>query len=140
MQPQSRRELEVGQQDNAAREVRKGVRMFDDLACSDSQDVIIRKKRAGERGITDRPTDFTWPEKLYSLSHVALPTPANDPLYGRGGPVSSPGIHLGDLDFRGERGVLQVPASSLMRLQWNPFYPYIEQRMLEFVHLNTPSD
>lgn len=107
---------------------------------SDSQDVIIRKKRAGERGFTDRPTAFTWPDEVYSLSHVALPTPANDPLYGRGDPVSSPGIHLGDLDFRGERGVLQVPASSLMRLQWNPFYPYIEQRMLEFVHLDTPSD
>jgi len=30
-------------------------------------------------------------------------------------------------------GVLQVPAADMLRLRRNPFYPYIEMRVLEFL-------
>ena len=42
---------------------------------------------------------------------------------------------LGRIELRGERGVLQIPAVDMLRLRWNPFYPYMEQRLLEFVGL-----
>jgi hypothetical protein len=77
-----------------------------------------------------------WPEDIYSLTHVALPFPPGDSLYG-GRPTSeSPGIKLGELALRGERGVLQISAAQMLRLRWNPFYPYLEQRVLEFLELD----
>jgi hypothetical protein len=35
--------------------------------------------------------------------------------------------------MRGERDVLQVRAADMLRLRWNPFYPYVEQRLLAFL-------
>ena len=74
-----------------------------------------------------------WPDDIYSLSHVALPFAYDDSLYGGDESVSSPGIRLGNLAMRGERGVLQVAAADMLRLRWNPFYPYVEQRLLDFL-------
>ena len=83
--------------------------------------------------------DLAWPKSIYSLSHVALPFPANDPLYGVEEEEQSPGIRLGSLAPRGEKGVLQVPAADMLRQRWNPFYSYIEQRALEFMGLKLPT-
>jgi alpha-beta hydrolase superfamily lysophospholipase len=76
---------------------------------------------------------MTWPDDVYSLSHVALPFAYDDPLYGADESVKSQGIRLGNLAMRGERGVLQVSAADMLRLRWNPFYPYVEQRVLDFL-------
>ena len=71
----------------------------------------------------------------FSLSHVALPFPENDPVYGNmatespGGPVA-----LGLLSPRGERAVLTVPVDVLMRVSSNPFFPYLAQRMSAWVN------
>jgi hypothetical protein len=81
---------------------------------------------------------LSWPDDVYSLTHVALPFPAEDPLYGGRGNSESPGIHLGDIALRGERGVLHIPPSEMLRLRWNPFYPFLETKVLEFFELNTP--
>ena len=104
------------------------------------REVMLRSQLPGEL----RPTDSSigspsWPEDIYSLAHVALPFPAGDPLYG-GYPVgkSPSGLRLGSLALRGERGVLHISASGMLRLRWNPFYPYVEQRMLDFVGLQKP--
>lgn len=75
---------------------------------------------------------LSWPEEIYSLSHVALPFPPHDPVYGytdrdRDG---RPWVTLGNLAVRGERNVLQVPAGELLRLRANPFYSYLERRIL----------
>ena len=78
---------------------------------------------------------LSWPHRVFSLSHVALPFPESDPVYGGPNADESPGIAVGDVTLRGERGVLQVPMGALMRLRWNPFYPYIERRAVEFVGL-----
>lgn len=104
-----------------------------------SRRVVVRRKRPGIVEIAEMPTGLMWPKGLYSLSHVALPFSPNDPLYGGPDAGNSPGIKLGDMALRGERGVLQIPASAILRLRWNPFYPYMERRLLEFVRL-TGSD
>lgn len=78
---------------------------------------------------------MAWPDDLYSLTHVALPFPPTDPLYGGQPGSDSPGIQLGTLALRGERGVLQIPAAQMLRLRWNPFYSYLESRSLEFLEL-----
>ncbi len=37
--------------------------------------------------------------------------------------------------FRGERATLQISADAMLRLRWNPFYAYLENRTLEFLEL-----
>ncbi len=100
-----------------------------------SRRVVVRRKRPGDNEIAEMSMGLMWPQGVYSLSHVALPFSPNDPLYGGPAAGNSPGIKLGDLALRGERGVLQIPAAAMLRLRWNPFYPYMEQRLLEFVRL-----
>jgi alpha-beta hydrolase superfamily lysophospholipase len=79
-----------------------------------------------------RPLGVAYPRDTYSLSHVALPFPASDPLYGVS-PDSSEdfGIKLGAITPRGERSVLIVNLDSLLRISSNPFFPYLAQRIEE---------
>lgn len=104
----------------------------------ESHDVVlrVRRPRSSSREVID--TGLAWPPAVFSLSHVALPKPYDDPLYGGDPSVASPGVQLGRLAFRGERGVLQVPATSMLRLQWNPFYPWMEEKVLAFMDLDVP--
>ena len=76
-----------------------------------------------------------WPADVYSLSHVALPFSPLDPVYGGPLAADSPGIELGNLAPRGERGVLKVSGTDMLRLRWNPFYDYVESRVLSFTGL-----
>ncbi|SHG13650.1 Lysophospholipase, alpha-beta hydrolase superfamily [Microbulbifer donghaiensis] len=82
---------------------------------------------------------LSWPTGIYSLSHVALPFAPDDTVYGGFPSGPGPGIRLGNLALRGERGALAISASAQLRLRWNPFYPWLEQRAIEFMGLNTQS-
>jgi alpha-beta hydrolase superfamily lysophospholipase len=101
-----------------------------------SRQVHVIRKQAGSTGIDSISLDIEWPRGIHSLSHVALPFPKSDPLYGENSSAENPGLHLGNIALQGERGVLKVPATAMLRLRWNPFYPYIERRVLDFVSLN----
>jgi alpha-beta hydrolase superfamily lysophospholipase len=71
-----------------------------------------------------------YPRDVYSLSHVALPFPATDGLYGSSpDPKEDYGVNLGALAARGEIGVLIVSPDSLARITWNPFFPYMLDRI-----------
>jgi alpha-beta hydrolase superfamily lysophospholipase len=76
---------------------------------------------------------LTWPDNVYSLAHIALPFPPNDPIYGGPDAAPSQGVHLGNLALRGERGTLRVSGNDLLRMHWNPFHSYLEQRILDFL-------
>ena len=66
-----------------------------------------------------------YPADMYSLSHVALPFPMDDPLYGRAPATGeSFGVALGTVAVRGERGALVVGMDTLMRASSNPFFDY----------------
>jgi len=76
--------------------------------------------------------DLEWPKSFYSLSHVAIPFPSDDPIYGTSpGPHLGWGVQLGALEPRGEKGLLSIPASQFNRLRSNPFFPYIEHRLIQ---------
>lgn len=77
------------------------------------------------------PLDMAWPRGIYSLSHVALPFSEQDPLYGRQTNQPTMELNLGDIALRGERGILKIPPSEILRLKWNPFYTYMENRILQ---------
>jgi hypothetical protein len=78
------------------------------------------------------PLGLAWPPRVFSLSHVALPFPPDDPVYGLTPPPGREAT-LGSVEARGERGVLVVPQELLMRLRSNPFFPYLAARLTEFV-------
>ena len=63
----------------------------------------------------------------------SIPMSPNDPLYGSKDTPKSPGIQLGHLAIYGETGVLQTSAASLLRQRWNPFYTYINEKVLAFL-------
>jgi hypothetical protein len=79
------------------------------------------------------PLGLAWPLGVVSLSHVALAFPADDPLYGRGPPASNDRVFLGDMALRGERGLVRLPLDWLLRQRYNPFYPYLEERVLQWL-------
>jgi alpha-beta hydrolase superfamily lysophospholipase len=80
-----------------------------------------------------QPLGLAWPRGMVSLSHVALAFPPDDPLYGRGPPASPDRVFLGDMALRGERGLVSLPADWLLRQRYNPFYPYLEARVLQWL-------
>jgi alpha-beta hydrolase superfamily lysophospholipase len=85
-------------------------------------------------------TGLSWPEGVYSLSHVALPIPHDDPVYGGNEAGPSPGVNLGDIALRGEKGVLRVPAADMLRIRYNPFHKYLQRRTLVFMGLEPVPD
>lgn len=77
---------------------------------------------------------LSWPEGIYSLSHVALPFPPDDPLYGNGLGLDKRGAvyQIGNINLRGEKDVLPISPVDQLRLRWNPFYSYLQKRVLAF--------
>jgi alpha-beta hydrolase superfamily lysophospholipase len=97
--------------------------------------VVMLRKEAGQAELTEDFPDLQWPSSVYSQSHVSLPFPPDDPVYGNVS-ADNPGVQLGNLAMRGERDMLQIPASTMLRLRWNPFYDFMENRLLEFLSLD----
>lgn len=95
-------------------------------------EVAEYRHEAGERSARERPLPLAFPKDVYSLSHVALPFPIDDPLYGLQPRTDEDyGIRLGTLALHGERGALLVKADQLERLGCNPFFPYLTERVEE---------
>jgi hypothetical protein len=78
------------------------------------------------------PLNLPYPPGIFSLSHLAIPFPMDDPLYGmQPNPKTKGdyGFNLGAMDNRGERGALIVDQDFLTRLSSNPFFPYLLDRV-----------
>lgn len=89
----------------------------------DSNATVARTVAAGQTQESVRPLHIDWPQEMYSLSHVAVPFPPRDSLYG-GQPDEKNrfGISLGTISLRGETGSLMVGMDALMRNTANPFF------------------
>lgn len=100
-----------------------------------SHSVEAMFRQAGDSNITHDPLQLEWPTGVFSLSHVALPIPPDDPLYG--GPATEsrdyPWITPGNVSIRGERNLLLFPDNYFMRLRYNPFHDYLTERVLGFL-------
>jgi alpha-beta hydrolase superfamily lysophospholipase len=100
----------------------------------ETQEIYAQHRLAGLAKVTGTRTGLTWPDGIYSLAHTALPFSPNDPVYGSHAPKEKRLVYLGKIDLRGERGLFIVPASELLRLSYNPFYSYIEDRIIIFLN------
>lgn len=95
-------------------------------ADTDDADTVARTIAPGETTAQTRPLGIPYPIQIFSLSHVAIPFPLDDSLYGlEPNPHEFFGAHLGAIAARGERGALIVNLDSLFRIASNPFFPYM---------------
>ena len=99
-------------------------------ASPDSREVVERVTEAREQTEQTRKLDLLYPLDMYSLSHIALPFPVNDALYGTVPDGKDDfGVNLGAMAMRGERGTLIVSLDALNRASSNPFFPYMQARI-----------
>ena len=101
-------------------------------AAADRYEVVERVTEAGATTEQVRELALAFPAGIFSLSHVALPFPVSDALYGmQPDKAEDFGVNLGSIAPRGERGVLIVNLDSLLRVSSNPFFPYLIERIEE---------
>ncbi|WP_431283232.1 alpha/beta hydrolase [Humitalea sp. 24SJ18S-53] len=92
--------------------------------------MIARATPAGATAAEDTSIGLAYPRDMFSLSHVAMPFPPEDGLYGaEPDPEDRFGVRLGTIAARGERGALVVGLDTLMRASSNPFFPWIAERI-----------
>lgn len=95
-----------------------------------SNDTIERTTEAGATDEQTRALGLSYPPDMYSLSHLALPFPMDDPLYGlKPDRTEHYGIELGALAPRGERNVLIASLDALLRASSNPFFNFMIERI-----------
>jgi len=101
----------------------------------ESRFVAERTKAPRSKTIESTPLGVSWPIGVFSLSHVAIPFPPDDPVYGAAENTRDAydGIPLGSLQPRGENRLLTVPLNQLIRLRHNPFFAYMERRVMEAI-------
>lgn len=94
----------------------------------------LHERPAGSSRTSTRELDIKWPVSIYSLSHISIPFPETDPIYGSGGEglAHEQGIRLGKLAVHGENKTLTIPIAALTRQRWNPFYSVVMEKTRQF--------
>ena len=97
-----------------------------------SHAVVARTTPPRSSQVLKKEIGCEWPRQIFSLSHVSIPFPPDDPIYGCSDldePDSTRRFRIGELALRGEMGVLEIPSEQLMRLRYNPFHHYMLKRI-----------
>jgi alpha-beta hydrolase superfamily lysophospholipase len=101
-------------------------------AGDDTDATVERNIAPGQLRAEVSPLNLAYPPGIFSLSHLAIPIPMDDPLFGMQPDPKTKGEYgysLGKIDARGERGALIVDQDYLRRLPSNPFFPYLLDRI-----------
>ncbi len=90
---------------------------------------------AGQIQAVTEETKYRWPTEMFSLSHIAIPFRDDDLLYGNGSMQNenNPGVVLGALAPRGEKGVLLLTPDYFLRTRHNPFYAFQARHLAEWL-------
>jgi hypothetical protein len=102
-------------------------------------DTVARTTPAGAQEEQVTRLNIAWPQDMYSLSHVAVPFPMTDSLYGREPTEKNLyGISIGTISLRGETSTLSVGLDTLMRVTSNPFFPFMMERIQQHIRGAVP--
>ncbi len=104
---------------------------------------VLKNSRTDSRAVSvqtrdgelwnEQTTDLSWPEHVVSLSHVAVPIPAEDRIYGSAEATSDTGLSLGSVTLRAEPSALLLSSSLFIRCRYNPFYLFMEDRVVDWL-------
>lgn len=102
-------------------------------ASSETRDIVEKRLAAGAQQEQITPLPLAFPREVVSLSHIALPFPPDDPVFGLTPRTDEfYGIRLGNLHLVGEKNML-IDHDIGGRLYSNPFYSYMEQEILRWL-------
>jgi alpha-beta hydrolase superfamily lysophospholipase len=98
-------------------------------------EINLMSLAAGQTKLTTAETDMAWPEGFYSMSHIAVPFRADDPVYGDGSAADDGERRLvfGNLAPRGEEGVLRLQSAYFLRTRYNPFFSYQAEHLQDWL-------
>jgi alpha-beta hydrolase superfamily lysophospholipase len=98
----------------------------------DTRAVAAYTREPGAGDVRKAELGLEWPPAVFSLGHVALPFPADDPVYGITLPPGPPPpFNLGALAVRGESGALVLSLGAFSRLRSNLFFDVIRAKIGE---------
>jgi alpha-beta hydrolase superfamily lysophospholipase len=85
---------------------------------------VIKQVDLEQTALREEPSTehLHWPDNFFALSHVCIPISPEDKYYGKDS-------KLGTLNAKGEKRVLLIGDSDLMRIRYNPFFSVIEDRI-----------
>jgi alpha-beta hydrolase superfamily lysophospholipase len=89
--------------------------------------VAAYTREAGESSVRVEDLPYEWPRGVFSVGHVSLPFPVDDPVYGLKGGT----FNIGALAPKGEAGALVVAPGTFERLRANPLWGVIEAKVVE---------
>jgi len=93
----------------------------------DTRAIAAYTRAAGAREIEVENLPYEWPRGVFSVGHVSLPFPADDPVYGFA--PAGGGFTLGNISVKGESGALAVSPGTFERLRSNPFWGVIRAKV-----------
>jgi len=93
----------------------------------DTRAVAAYTRPAGAREVAVENLPYQWPAGVFSVGHVALPFPADDPVYGLA--PFAPAFNLGALAPKGEAGALVVSPGTFERVRSNPFWGVMQAKI-----------
>jgi alpha-beta hydrolase superfamily lysophospholipase len=100
----------------------------------DEKTGLARTTEPGQSVSVDTRLAYDWPDQVFSLSHMAIPFPLDDPIYGLKAPPAADGlISLGAMAVRGEKGIFAVASSDQLRMKSNPFFGLVTSRILDSI-------
>jgi alpha-beta hydrolase superfamily lysophospholipase len=104
------------------------------LVTNESEESVRTVARTRVQGIwTTNSLNLAWPPGIFSLSHVAVPFPEEDPVYGTAEATRKTGLPLGSLSVHGESGVLRITDSQVVRLRHNPFFAFTAEHAVTWL-------
>ena len=95
-------------------------------------------RQARSDQVTQTPLPLEWPAGVFSVGHVALPFPVDDPIYGLTPPSAQTQYNLGAVAGKGESGALVVGLGTFARLRSNPFFDVIRGHVVESLSTELP--
>ena len=98
---------------------------------ADSRKIVVQT-RHGESW-QESVTDMSWPAGVGSLSHLAVPWPPEDTIYGTQEATAASGLALGTLSLRAEPSAVLLSSSLFFRCRNNPFYHFMEDYVMNWL-------
>ena len=95
-------------------------------------DKVVVQTRDGESWVVQE-TELSWPPHIVSLSHIAVPIPPEDSIYGTAEATARSGLPLGSLSLRAEPSALLISNSLFVRCRHNPFYKFMEDHVVNWL-------